>query len=218
MGGENEDVLPVMTVWIVHVLWHIRELAIPIQPEVCTIAAFTIGSWGASIVHPSFGQDSLPCNTSILEVHLSETSIIHSRSIEIGRAQRRATHVLFEDSPIDAKRIKESRVHIAKERLVGRETATKVAHHDISASARVLPMCARLVFQRLREGIETHVAFDVKHDIDVRTSAIVLVPLQSALHLHQVVKGDGFPSVSLPFWNVHRSMNIDETVLHHNAD
>lgn len=47
VGREDEDVLSVMAVGVVHVLRHIGELAISVQPEESTIAACAGGSWCA---------------------------------------------------------------------------------------------------------------------------------------------------------------------------
>ena len=115
---EDEDVLPVVAVTIVHVLRHVGKLAVSVQPEEGAIVVAAAGSRLACIVHPSFGQDSLVANTSVIEVHLSEACEIHCRGVEVRRAQRSAAHILLEDGTEDAEWSKEPRVHIAEEHLI----------------------------------------------------------------------------------------------------
>lgn len=83
MGREDEDVLSIVAVAIVHVLRHIWKMAISVQPEEGAIMVATVGSRLARIVHPFSRQDSLIANAAVVKVHLSETCEIHCRGIEI---------------------------------------------------------------------------------------------------------------------------------------
>ena len=80
-GREDEDVLSVVAIAIVHVLGHIGKLAVSVQPEEGAIVIAADDSWRARVVHPSFGQDSLAAYAAIVEEHLSEACKILCRGV-----------------------------------------------------------------------------------------------------------------------------------------
>ena len=80
---EDEDVLTIVPVAIEHILRHIRELAITVQPEKRAIVVTTVSSRGARIVNPSLRQDPLVINAAVIEVHLSEACEIHGCGVDV---------------------------------------------------------------------------------------------------------------------------------------
>ena len=78
-------------------------------------------------------------------------------------------------------------------------------------------MRARFIFKRLRQRKEAHIHLAVEHKVHVGPVAVVLVPLQAALHLHKVLKGDVPAPVSLPLGYIQRRADADQGVAGHNA-
>ncbi len=57
----------------------------------------------------------------------------------------------------------------------------------------------------------------MQHQVHVGAGAVVLVPLEAALHLEEVVQGDILPPIILPLGNIHGCVDIHKAVTGHNT-
>ena len=217
LGGNNVDLLAVVPVAGEHVFGDVGQPVVAVKPEEGAIAPLAGRCRRTGVIHPSFREDALSAQAPVVQVKLTEASIIPGRHVEVGRAYGSAAHVGFKIGVGYAEGLEKTLPHIGKEFRIGGEFPAQVTHHDVGGAAGIVPEGTGLVLKGFGQGIQAHVFRLVEHDVHVGAVAVVLVPLQAALHLQEVVQGNGAAPVGLPFGDAEGGVDVYQGIPCHYA-